>query len=60
MKGFQPTIPLLDRSLQQTQIPLDLWRDLAMCAIRESKLVREIVIEALRERLRKSPTRRPA
>jgi len=59
MKESQTTIPLLDRSLQHTQIPLDLWRELAMCSIREGKPVREIVIEALRDRLKKPLRQRP-
>ena len=54
MKQLAPTtIPLLDRSLQNTEIPIDLWRDLAMRAVQEDRSVREIVIEALRDRLRK-------
>jgi hypothetical protein len=54
MKQLAPTtIPLLDRSLQNTEIPIDLWRDLAMRAVQEDRPVREIVIEALRDRLRK-------
>jgi hypothetical protein len=52
------TIPLLDRSLQNTEIPIDLWRDLAMRAILEDRPVRETVIEALRDRLRKPFKRR--
>jgi hypothetical protein len=54
MKQLAPTtIPLLDRSLQNTEIPIDLWRDLAMRAVQEDGSVREIVIEALRDLLRK-------
>jgi hypothetical protein len=54
MKQLAPTmIPLLNRSLQNAEIPIDLWRDLAMRAIQEDRPVREIVIEALRDRLRK-------
>ena len=53
MKESQTTIPLLDRSLNDMQIPLDLWRDLAMRAIHEDKPVREILVEALRDRLNK-------
>lgn len=60
MKQPAPTIALLDRWLQQVQIPLDRWHVLVRRAIHEDRPVRDIVIEALRQRLRRPSRKRPS